>query len=89
MNPSPPNIPTPIFLLKNVDNSILPNDAKKADFWQIILWPFVNLMAAIAPGTHVPNVIFDYNELISGNFCPFADSTTGIVSIYCKIQPTA
>lgn len=48
-----------------------------------------NITCAGVTPNHVPNVIFDYNELISGNFCPFADSTTGIVSIYCKIQPTA
>ena len=38
---------------------------------------------------HVPNVIFDYNELISGNFCPFADSSSNKVTIYCKTKPTA
>ena len=38
---------------------------------------------------HVPNVIFDYNELISGNFCPFADSSSNTVTIYCKTKPTA
>lgn len=37
---------------------------------------------------HVPNVIFDYNELISGNFCPFADSGSNKVTIYCKTKPT-
>ena len=38
--------------------------------------------------THVPNVIFDYDELISGNFCPFADSSADIVTIYCKTKPS-
>ena len=37
---------------------------------------------------HVPSVIFDYNELISGNFCPFADSSANTVTIYCKTKPS-
>lgn len=48
-----------------------------------------NITCTGVTANHVPNVIFDYNELTSGNFCPFADSGDGIVSIYCKIQPTA
>ena len=48
-----------------------------------------NITCTGVTANHVPNVIFDYNELISGNFCPFADSSANTVSIYCKTQPTA
>jgi hypothetical protein len=48
-----------------------------------------NITCTGVTADHIPNVIFDYNELISGNFCPFANSSANTVTIYCKIQPTA
>lgn len=36
--------------------------------------------------SHVPTVIFGYNELISGNYAPYADSTIGGVYIYSKVS---
>lgn len=36
--------------------------------------------------SHVPTVIFGYNELVSGNYAPYADSTVGGVYIYSKVS---
>ena len=35
---------------------------------------------------HIPNVIFGYNELVSGNYAPYATTGTNIVYIYSKVQ---
>lgn len=48
-----------------------------------------NITCTGVTANHVPNVIFDYNELISGNFCPFADSSSNTITIYCKERPSA
>lgn len=37
---------------------------------------------------HIPTVIFDYAQLSSGNYSPYADTGAGIVYIYSKVSTT-
>lgn len=72
-----------LFKNKSVASSLWVADTTYTEF------PFkADISCAGVTAEHIPNVVFNVTEAMSGNFAPVADTLSGYVRIYATEKPT-